>query len=59
LAGVEASEHPAPQEKNLMYVLLNFLLPFALIHHGINSTVLKGIGGIRAGLKYWREARKK
>jgi hypothetical protein len=25
----------------LLNVLLNFLLSFALIHHGINSTVLK------------------
>jgi hypothetical protein len=42
-----------------MYALLSLIMPFVLIHHGLNSIVLKIISEIKSGLKYWRETSKK
>jgi hypothetical protein len=42
-----------------MYTLFSIMIPFALLHHGFNSIVLKIISEIKSGLKYWREASKK
>jgi hypothetical protein len=38
-----------------MYALLSLAIPFALVHHGLNSIVLKLVSGIKSGLKYWRK----
>jgi hypothetical protein len=42
-----------------MYTLYSLLIPFALLHHGINSIVLKICSQIKSGFKYWRETSKK
>ena len=42
-----------------MYTLFSLMIPFALLHHGFNSIVLKIIAEIKSGLKYWRETSKK
>ncbi len=42
-----------------MYALLSLMIPFALVHHGLNSIVLKITSEIKSGLKYCRETRKK
>ena len=42
-----------------MNTLFNLMIPFALLHHGFNSIVLKTISEIKSGLKYWREISKK
>jgi hypothetical protein len=42
-----------------MYALLSLIMPFVLIHHGLNNIVLKIISEIKSGLKYWRETSKK
>ncbi len=42
-----------------MYTLFSLLIPFALLHHGFNSIVLKIVSHIKSGLKYWRETSKK
>ena len=42
-----------------MTILMSFVIPFVLVHHGFNSVVLKIILEIKSGLKYWRETSKK
>jgi hypothetical protein len=42
-----------------MYALLSLVIPFVLVHHGLNSVVLKIISEIKSGLKYWRETSNK
>ena len=42
-----------------MYALFSLMIPFALLHHGFNSIVLKIISAIKSDLKYWRETSKK
>ena len=38
-----------------MTILMSFVIPFVVVHHGFNSIVLKIISEIKSGLKYWRE----
>ena len=42
-----------------MTILMSFVIPFVLIHHGFNSIVLKIVSEIKSDLKYWRETSKK
>jgi hypothetical protein len=42
-----------------MYTLFSLMIPFALLHHGFNSIVLKIISKIRSGFKYWSETSQK
>jgi hypothetical protein len=41
-----------------MYALFSIMIPFALLHHGLNSIVLKIISEIKSGLKYRRDTPK-
>ncbi len=38
-----------------MYALLSLTIPFVLVHHGLNSFVLKLVSGIKAGIRYCRK----
>jgi hypothetical protein len=42
-----------------MYTLFSLVIPFALLHHGFSSIVLKIFSEIKSGLKYWRGTSKK
>ena len=42
-----------------MTILMSFVIPFVLVHHGFNSLVLKIFSEIKSGLKYWRETSNK
>ena len=42
-----------------MEMLFSLIIPFALIHYGFNSVVLKIISEMKSGFKYWRETAKK
>ena len=42
-----------------MYALLSLVIPFVLIHHGLNSIALKIVSEIKSGFKYWCETSKK
>ena len=42
-----------------MTILMSFVIPFVLVHHGLNSIVSKIFAEIKSGLKYWRETSNK
>jgi hypothetical protein len=42
-----------------MRTLFSLIIPFALLHYGFNTMVLKIISEMKSGFKYWRETAKK
>jgi hypothetical protein len=42
-----------------MQTLFSLMIPFVLIHYGLNSVALKIISEMKSGFRYWRETSKK